>query len=165
MLVLRHGVHRVPAPSPLGHVHRHICAAEQRLRIRRVLRIERNPHAPADRERRLFYFERPLQALEQLTSDDLRSGRARRRQQHREFVTAKSCQCVGVAHLRKQSRSDLAQQSIAPFVPERIVDILEAVQVQHQERQRSRTVASRAECLLESVREQRAVWQSCQCVV
>ena len=61
---------------------------------------------------------------------------ARRRraadEQHRELVATEPCDQIGRAAGGAQSVGDLDEQSVAHVVTERVVDLLEAVEVDHQ---------------------------------
>ena len=83
----------------------------------------------------------------------------------RELVTAKPCDGVGRSQHALQPRSDLLQQRIAAVVAERVVDVLEAIEVEQKDA-KHRLVAARAEQRLpQTVAEQRAVGQSGQRIV
>jgi hypothetical protein len=61
-------------------------------------------------------------------------GRARRLEQHRELVAAQPRHGVAAARGREQPLGHAAQQRVARGVAERVVDPLEAVEVEHQHR-------------------------------
>ena len=83
-----------------------------------------------DDERRL---ERPLD----LPDDGRRAGEVgRRRRQDAELVAAQPRDGVAVAQAVDEPLGDELEQLVAVLVAERVVDLLELVEVQHQERQR-----------------------------
>jgi len=86
-------------------------------------------------------------------------------QQHREFVAAQPRQRIAIAQSRHQSRADLLQQHVAALVPERIVDVFETVQVEHQERQGCVGECPLQERLLQAATEHNAVRQAGQRIV
>ena len=61
-----------------------------------------------------------------------------------EFVAAEPRQHVAGAQRISAAARDLAQQRIAGSVTERVVDVLEAVEIEHQDRERRRGPASNA---------------------
>ncbi len=65
-------------------------------------------------------------------------------QQHAEFVAAKPSERVALAELALQQHADLAQQSVARRVAARVVDLLEAVEIE--EEHRVTTVELRGAC-------------------
>ena len=56
--------------------------------------------------------------------------------QHQELVASPAEHVVGLADVPQQERRDLAQDPIAGFVPERVVDALEVIDVDEHDRQR-----------------------------
>ena len=57
--------------------------------------------------------------------------------EHHELVAAHAADRVGVAQRARQPGRDRQQQPVAGLVPERVVDVLELVQVDEQRRRRS----------------------------
>ena len=75
----------------------------------------------------------------------------------REFVAAEPGDGVGGAHAASKARGDLLQQRVADLVAERVVDRLEAVEIDEHERE-ARALARRVDRrLLEPVVEKQAV--------
>ena len=77
------------------------------------------------------------QRIDQALGDPARGreiGRAR--QQHRELVAAQPRHGVDLAQRPLQPRTDLGQQQVADVMAERVVDVLEAVEVEQQHRHR-----------------------------
>ena len=58
-------------------------------------------------------------------------------EQHGELVAAEAGQRVAAAHRVAQPRRDLDEQLVAVVVAERVVDLLEAVEVDQQQRRRA----------------------------
>ncbi len=73
----------------------------------------------------------PAQRLHQLARDHRRLLDGHLGQQHRELVAAEARQHVGVPGAGPQRRGDALQHVVAGAVPERVVDILEVVEVEH----------------------------------
>src|SRR3954463_10068502 len=73
-----------------------------------------------------------------------------------EFVAAKPGQHVAGAQRGFQPLCDLTQQRIAGTVTERVVDVLEAVEVEHQDRESRTTVLQTALELVEPGQEESA---------
>ena len=123
----------VPA-GILGVVHRGIGIAQHGLAVAPVTRENADP----DTRRRIQRVRPDLVAVGkgtlQLAGD---AGRSQRRidvgQHDGEFVAAQPCHDVAGAHRLAQARRDQAQQVVADVVAERVVDILETIEVdQHQ---------------------------------
>ena len=82
-----------------------------------------------------------------------------------EFVAAQPCQCVGLANTGAQPAGHADQQPVAGGVPQCVVHLLEAVQIEVEHGQR-RTLAPRpCHGLLEPITKQSAVGQSGQRVM
>ena len=110
---------------------------------------------PVDLERRL---QRDADAAAEL-------GRPRQPgagQQQRELVAAEARDQPGVAHRLLQARAELGQQPVAGVVAERVVELLEAVEVDHRDRERRVAVAPSS--AVEPLVEQAAVREPGQLV-
>ena len=77
--------------------------------------------------------------------------------QHRVLVAAQAREQVASAEAVAQARADLAEQHVAGVVTERVVELLEAVEVDHD--QRGGLVAATGQALTERVEEAAAVGQ------
>ena len=78
-------------------------------------------------------------------------------QQHGELVAAEARDRVLGPHARLHALSDGDQQPVAGVVTEAVVDRLELVQVEEQDGDRGPAAVGPLECVVEAVREQRAV--------
>ena len=78
---------------------------------------------------------------------------------HRELVAAQARHGVGGAHAGREARRDALQQLVAHLVAERVVDGLEAVQVDEHEREPGVAARRVDDRLLEAIVEQHAVGQ------
>ena len=58
------------------------------------------------------------------------------RQQQREFIAAQPCHRVGFAQYRGEPFTNLLQNSIANLMTERVIDLLETIQIHHDQRER-----------------------------
>ena len=134
------GVDPVPGAPALGLVHRDVGVAQQGARVLGVLGEDGDADARADVQRdpgeRVGAPERRAQP----------GGRHRGRlgvgvlDQHAELVAAQAGDDVAGAHRRAQPRADAAQQLVADVVAERVVELLELVEVDHRA---ARTAARR----------------------
>src|SRR5690349_18380810 len=70
-----------------------------------------------------------------------------------ELVAAEAGQHIGIAQRRLQPAGDLDQQPIARRVPQRVVDLLELVQVEHQDAERSAMALGSPGSILEFLTE------------
>ena len=125
----------VAGAHALGLVHRDVGALQQPHGVRRVVGVERDADAgvdvhvdAADRERLL---ERRAQAQPRGAGGRLVAGL----EDDRELVAAEARERVVAAQQGLQARADLAQHLVAGVVPERVVELLEAVEVDQQQRQ------------------------------
>jgi hypothetical protein len=99
-----------------------------------------------------------VQGLPQPLRDGLGLGDAvDRRQQDGELVATQAADGVRVAQDRTQPRADLAEQLVPVGVAEAVVDLLEPVQVDEQERDLLAAAARRRQALLEAVLQQHPV--------
>jgi hypothetical protein len=103
-----------------------------------------------------------------LSASSRRSATCRQREllgDHDELVPAETPQRIGVADHAVQSRGDSSQELIASAVTEGVVDRLEVVEIDKQRRHRSLTAPRAREHLLDSIQDQRAVWEPGERVV
>ena len=106
-----------------------------------------------------------LQIVQHLAGGELRAIDVGGRQQHRELVAAQTRDGVRRAQGVAQPRRHFLQHQIAGVMPEGVVDLLEAVEIDQQHRQ-ALVIAMRAQDrLLQSIEEQRAVGKIGQRVV
>ncbi len=110
--------------------------------------------------------ERLDEGVEDLAGDHVRV-RLRRQvdQHHDELVAAESRDRVAVAHGALQPRGDDAQQPVADRVAEAVVDVLEAVQVEHHHRDQLPGAARLRHRLLHPVAQQVAIGQAGERIV
>ena len=122
----------------LGAVERHVGVLEQQVGVAAVARRQRDADAGADhhlvaaRSRR----SRPGSATMRSASAPASFGLAERVLQHHELVAAEAGDDVGAAHQRAQPVGDRAQQRVAARMAERVVDLLELVEVDEQDGER-----------------------------
>ena len=139
---------------------------EQLVRRRAVVRRQRHADARLDVQRRPARGEAAMQRVTQSVGDEL-DVRAilHVRQQHGELVAAQARQSVAMAKHLAQPQRDLTQQLVAVGVPERVVDLLEAVEVDEQDRELVVAARGEGERALDPVLEQHAVRQAGERVV
>ena len=156
----------VGAPARLGQVHRRVGMLDQLARARAVLRVECDADRRRDRDRPPFGVERRLDRREQLARDVLHvAAVAGIGEQHQEFVAAEARHQIGGAQAGGDAQRHRLQQPVAGQVAERIVDALEVVEVDEQQRQRRAVLAAGVRQLLEVLDEGGAVRQAGQRVV
>ena len=154
------------AAGPLGAVHRDVGALQQHARLVAVLAGERDADARGQRHGHLGQVERLLEAGQQLARDGARlDRRVQVGQADRELVAAQPRDRVGPAQRGAQPLGDLAQQQVAGVVAERVVDVLEAVEVEQQQADVGPVAVGGGQRLLEPVGQQGAVGQPGQAVV
>ena len=81
------------------------------------------------------------------------------RQQQGEFVAAKARHSVRLAQRSSQPYRGLLQHAIAGMMAKRVVDFLEAIEVDDEERHRVIVSSRREDALLQTIVEQRAIRQ------
>ena len=128
-----HAAHAV-APGVLGRIQRLVGVVDQG--GKRVVRHLERRNANADR--RVHGPAFPLEAqLRHATSNALggieRAERVGVRQEDRKFFTAEASEQVGLAQRIAGGASNLAQQQVAGQVAMHVVDLLEQVDVDHQQ--------------------------------
>ena len=158
-------VTRRRAGTGLGLVHRHVGVTQQTLDVVGVHRADRDADAAAYRDAQPLEQEGLVQRAEQGVGDHLGVGRGiDPGEQDAEFVAAEPGDKVFPAHLIGQPLGNLLQQHVTHGVSERVVDLLEPVEI---EQQQGDDLTGGA--LLESggaaAQQQRAVGQPGQAVV
>jgi hypothetical protein len=128
----------------LGRVHRHVGVAQQLVGRAPVMGPERDADAAFDVDRHAVELERVFERRPQPGGDRhgvLEAGRAR--QEDRELVSAEAGELVAVAQHRAHAPGGLAQEGVAVVVAQRVVDVLEAIEVDQQQRGRRTAVVER----------------------
>ena len=126
---------RVAARGGLRGVHGDVGALDQRLDVMAVLGMARDADRAADLQRGGVDGERLAQAGEQALGDLVGGlGADRVVQEDPELVAAEPRDGVAGAQRRAQPRGDLLQQPVALVVAERVVDLLEVVEVHQHHR-------------------------------
>ena len=82
-----------------------------------------------------------------------------------EFIAAKPCQRVGGTHDRRQALGDIGEHGVPLAVPSGVVDGLEGVQVEEDDRHVSRVAVCSGESQSEAVIEEHPVRQASERVV
>ena len=120
----------------LGRVHRDVGALHQRLDVAAVLGEHRDADAGAHEQRQALEAEGLLDRAGEAAGDGLGllDGGAGR-QQDGELVAADAGHQVGAGHAGLQPRADLAQEPVTRLMAERVVELLEVVEVDQQQRE------------------------------
>ena len=136
--VERGRVHLATRVRLLGRVHRDVGAPQQRVRIVPVAREAGDSDAHPHLERHLVDANGLLDARDQLVGDLLELIRVAGvlARQNRELVAAEARDQTARADDLPQPRSEIAQQLVAEVVAERVVDLLEAVEVEQHHAER-----------------------------
>ena len=160
------GVKGRPGTRPLRFVHRRVPAAQQSVCVFGVPRKEDDPDAGSNLERLALDHQWFLQGVQ-----DPRRGRAGRRivrhprKDDGELVAAQPGDRIGFAKLPLESGRHVTQDLVTAVVPEGVVDLLEFVQVHHQQRQRLVFALADQDGLAQAVEHQGAVGEIRQAVV
>ena len=154
------------APLGLRLVHRRVGAAEQRLGIVAVAREQADSQRRRHAQRVTGDLVRPRQPVEQSIR---RRGRVLDTrgigQDEHELVAADARHGVAGAQRLGESPRDCLQQLVADRVPERVVDGLEAIQVDEDHRRAAVAFARRRQRVVEALVQQPPVGQAGQRVV
>ncbi len=132
MAVLPVRVEAVAVALILGVVHRDVGAPHQRLRVLAVGRVPRDADAAVHLQRDVVEHDRLAHAREHVL-DDRRQRRhvvGPHRRQDRELVAAEARDHPAFADPLGQSRPEMGEQIVAVLVAERVVDVLEVVEVE-----------------------------------
>ena len=155
-----------PVPDPLGVVHREVGAAQQIVAVVAVVGDERDADARLHVDRVAVDDERRLERLLDLPDDGRGAGEVGAlARQDAELVPAESRHRVADAQAADEPLGDELQELVAVVVAERVVDLLELVQVHDQQRQRLARPERRPDRLGDAVAEQHAVGQAGEVVV
>ena len=151
------------AAAALGEIHRFIGARQQLLRTGAVVWIARNSNAGADvqlQDRELIGLR---QARPSTASDEPFDflDRIQAPQQQQKFIAAGSRDGVRRSQDRQQALGNVFEQRIAGAVAQRIVDDLEAVQIEYAYRERLAVVDG----MVQALHEQHAIGNSRQRIV
>ena len=145
----------------LGAIHRRIGVADQFVDRGPVARIQADAYRRCDVELTTFEVERRRYRRQELGGHAGGIPRcAQVGQGHEEFVAAQAGDDVGIAQRRLDASRRFLEQFVAGLVSERIVDGLEIVQVDEQQRRRGIVTARQREHALEALGQERAIGQA-----
>ena len=149
-----------------GAVERDVGFLEQVVDVLRMVREERDAHRRLDRHRHAVHDERLLDRLPHTVHDvDRTVGPAHVRKQDPELVGAQPRDRVTRAQSTAQPRFDLTKELVPVPVPERVVDLLEAVDVDHQSSDAIAAPGGSEQRLPATVEVKRAIRQPGQTIV
>ena len=141
----------------LGLVHGDVGALQQPHRVLRVVREERDADAGVDVDVDAADRERLLERGAQPQARGAGRGLVAGLEDDRELVAAQPRQRVVLAQQLLQPRADLAQHLVAGVVAERVVELLEAVEVDQQQRELVAVRAARLDRRVQRVDQVAAV--------
>ena len=149
------------ATLTLGHVHGLIRVLQQRFRLVGVVGAQRD----ADAGRDVGHGVAELEGLRQVRDDLLGHGLhvlgvGDPRQDHRELVAAETRNRVGLARAGADAARGLHQQVVAHEVAQRVVDLLEVVQIDQKQRQRATRARGLADLVLEPLPQHAPIGQA-----
>jgi hypothetical protein len=156
----------VAAPHVLRVVHRRVGVAHQRLGVGAVGRVQADPDGGGDVEVVAVQVESAREDFQDLRGD--RRGVRRRGDaghDDHELVAADTRDRVALAHAHEDPARDRLQQAVAELVAERIVDGLEAVEVEEKHGHLRTCAMTLRDRLLDAVAQQYAVGQPGERVV
>ena len=138
----------------LGHVHGHVRALDERIDVIAVVGEERDADRGLDVEREALEHERTREGRGDLAGHA--QGRVRicsSGQKHGELVATETGNRVDIAQHAAEARPDRLQDQIAVSMPERIVDLLEPIEIHDQERETGVLAARLQDRLLDAIAE------------
>ena len=126
-----------------------------------MIRIQGDADARLDLEREAVDRERLLERLPQLAGDDDGRGRVHdAREEHAELVSTQPRHRVALSQRAAEAVAGLLEQVVAARVPERVVDLLEAVEVHDHDGDWEVVPARDGQRLADAVVEERPVGRS-----
>ena len=156
----------VVASAVFRLVHRKVGIFEQSLGVDCVIRIRDDPDAGGDINRVLADLVRLVQRHQDLLGADARVfGVHHLGQQDHEFIAALPAHRVGVAHAGEQALGGALQQFVPDRVAQRVVDVLEVIQIEEKQRELFLAPLRQADRLSQPVAEQDPVGQFGEAVV
>jgi hypothetical protein len=120
-------------PPALGHVHGGVGAGEQQRAVAAVVGAQRDADAGVDVQGHAVQLEGVAQHGAQGAGHVARASGVGAGQQDGELVAAHPGQEIAGPERLLEPRSDEAEQVVADAVPEAVVDLLEPVQVEHED--------------------------------
>ena len=150
----------------LGVIHGDVGRLEQRLLVFGILGITADAHTDGHAE---FLAEQVIglaDGRQDAIGHDCQVALITLfRQQNHEFVTGQTGDDIALAHRFLQPSSDLLQQGVAGVMPQGVVDQLEVIQVQEQDRQWAVITLGQRQELGQHVAEERTIGQPGQDIV
>ncbi len=150
------------APALFGAVHRGVGAHRQRVVVVAVARIQGDTERGRDVQLVVFDVVWRGERLQHLFSHMRRPLGAGAGQDENELVAAEPGDRILVAQDMAQAPGDLDQQFVADAVTERVIDVLETIDVHEDQRQRFGVAFDAAQCLADAIGQQAAVGQAGQ---
>jgi hypothetical protein len=86
-------------------------------------------------------------------------------QNHYKFVASQASDCIALAHTAPESDRDFAKQLISCLMPQRVVDLFEAVEVEKSDCELPIIATRFADALSEELAEHTPIGKSCETVV
>ena len=156
----------VVAPDLLRPVHGGVDVGEQDLRVAPVFRVESDAEAGGEEQLAFLDEEGGLEDREDLPRHHADAGRIPHSgQKEKELVSSQPRHGVLSAKSTPEAPADLHQQLVPGRVPQRVVDMLEVVQVQKHDRDLLAPPPGPLDGQLEAVVEERPVGKAGQRVV
>ena len=150
----------------LGAVHRDVGVLQQALRVLAVGGIGADADACGEMKFLCAEGERPGDGGEDFLRHLGAAHRLRHSlEQHHELVPAEAADGIAFAQASAQPFRDFLEHAVAGFVAERVVDVLEAVEVDEQDRQLHAVPPRLGECVAEALTEHAAVGQPGELVI
>ena len=158
-------VHDAAGPILLSDIHGNIRALDEHFGFGAVLGRDGDAHTAVHVEVQPLDAERLLHRRNQLAGRQLGALLSYSEQHDGKLVATEPRDRIGLAHLHLQAMPDLPQHGVAHEVPHRVVDLLEAVEIHDEHRQRIPCAERVGDRHLEPILKQGPVRQVRQAVV
>ena len=153
------------AAALLRGIHRQVGVAHQLVALAGAAFVHGDPDARTERDIAPGEPRRPRQPVEQTICKADRELLVGPLEEQGELVAAEPGQRVALADRHAEAPCDLLEQPVTAVVPERVVHLLEPVEVDEQDREVLSGARRARELLIEAVPEERAVCEPGQAVV
>ena len=143
----------------LGFVHGRVGHLQQLVGTVAVAGVQRNAHAARHREAQVVEQEGALHHLEHASRAAFGASGVGLMHQQYELVGADAAHGVDLAHRGQQPVGHVGQHAVAQAAAQGVVDVLEAVKVEHQQRERRAVALRQCQRVLDAVEQRAAIGQ------
>ena len=146
----------------LGGIHGHVGKAHEIVTVLCILRVQRNADAGAKVQRQTVVLEGNRQGRQYLIGPEAKPAYVLAHQQHHEFIAAQARQNAFAAQLGLEPAGDLSEQLVACGMAVAVIDSLEVIEIELQQRQHVAAGLRDLELFLQILTKLPAVVQPCE---